>query len=330
MNEYVPGLVSVIVPVYNAEPFLRRCVESILSQTYRQLEVILVDDGSPDDSGVICDQYAQLDARIRVIHQTNQGVSAARNAAFAIARGEYIAFVDADDWIDLSTYQDVVKDIEKYDSDGVFFGINRVDESGNIVLIQSPRLTGIVDSETAVQCMYAMIENPGYGCTACNKMFRRSALQGYHYAHELSVAEDALFFTEVVLNCRRIFLNRTPYYQYYQHEQSAMHKKGLSKQRIDEVRSWKRIVDIVKPYQKLHDKACSEVFNLGISLYVKAYMIGDSVLDELQALISDCWISYFFYRNRRLMSRIKYALLFWLVRMKCPKNLLKLFCLYNN
>ena len=93
-------LISVIVPVYNVEPYLRKCVDSILAQSYSNLEVILVDDGSPDGCGAICDEYAAKDARVRVIHKPNGGVSDARNAGLDIMTGDYVAFVDSDDWID--------------------------------------------------------------------------------------------------------------------------------------------------------------------------------------------------------------------------------------
>ena len=98
-------LISVIVPVYKVEEYLARCVDSILGQTYRNLEILLVDDGSPDRCGVMCDEYASRDSRIRVIHKENGGLSSARNAAIDAARGEYIGFVDSDDWIEPETYE---------------------------------------------------------------------------------------------------------------------------------------------------------------------------------------------------------------------------------
>ena len=92
-------MISIIVPVYNVEPYLPRCIDSILAQTYNDLEIILVDDGSPDRSSAICDEYARMDVRVRVIHQENAGLSGARNAAIRVASGEYIGFVDSDDYI---------------------------------------------------------------------------------------------------------------------------------------------------------------------------------------------------------------------------------------
>ena len=100
MYKHENALVSVVVPVYNVEAYIARCIESILSQTHRNLELILVDDGSLDHSGAICDAYAEKDSRILVIHQENAGVSKARNAGIDQAKGEYLSFVDSDDWIE--------------------------------------------------------------------------------------------------------------------------------------------------------------------------------------------------------------------------------------
>ena len=99
MNETTPKI-SVIVPVYKAEAYLHRCVDSILAQTFQDFEVLLIDDGSPDRSGEICDEYARKDKRVRVFHKENGGVSSARNMGLDNARGEYVCFVDSDDWLD--------------------------------------------------------------------------------------------------------------------------------------------------------------------------------------------------------------------------------------
>lgn len=107
-------LISVIVPIYQVEKYLEQCLDSILNQTYRQLEIILVDDGSPDRCGEICDRYASRDSRIKVIHQTNQGLSAARNAGMDIATGEYISFIDSDDYINPHFYEKMEQGFQDY------------------------------------------------------------------------------------------------------------------------------------------------------------------------------------------------------------------------
>ena len=102
-------IISVIVPVYKAEKYLEKCLDSIVGQTYKDLEIILVDDGSPDSSGRICDKYAENDNRIKVIHKKNGGDSSARNAGFKEATGKYITTIDSDDWIELDAYEKMLK-----------------------------------------------------------------------------------------------------------------------------------------------------------------------------------------------------------------------------
>ena len=110
-------LISVIIPVYNSEKFLNRCVDSVLKQSYKELDIILIDDGSSDKSGEMCDQYAQMDKRVRVIHQKNRGVSAARNSGLDVAIGDYCTFVDSDDYIESEMYQSMIDIAEQYNCD---------------------------------------------------------------------------------------------------------------------------------------------------------------------------------------------------------------------
>lgn len=110
---------SIIVPVYNVEKYLKQCIESILNQTYKNLEIILVDDGSKDSSGKIVDDYAIKDRRVIPVHKENGGISSARNTGLAYVTGEYLTFVDSDDWLDLDMYEKMIEAIEKYSADCV-------------------------------------------------------------------------------------------------------------------------------------------------------------------------------------------------------------------
>ena len=125
-------LISVIVPIYQVEKYLEQCLDSILNQTYRQLEIILVDDGSPDHCGEICDRYASQDARIKVIHQPNAGLSAARNAGMDIAKGEYISFIDSDDYIDSHFYEKMEQGFQDYPEAPIIACLAYRDEEGFI------------------------------------------------------------------------------------------------------------------------------------------------------------------------------------------------------
>ena len=126
--------VSIIVPVYQVEKYIRQCVDSILAQTFTDFELILVDDGSKDQSGKICDEYARMDTRVKVIHQKNSGVAAARNHGIACANGSYLCFVDADDWIENTMIMQCLSQIKENDADMAVCGFERIDlDSGKVV-----------------------------------------------------------------------------------------------------------------------------------------------------------------------------------------------------
>lgn len=126
-------LVSIIVPVYNVKKYLRECVESLLQQTYKNLEIILVDDGSKDQSGAICDEYAEKDKRIKVIHKDNAGLGFARNSGLEIARGGYVTFIDSDDIADSNLVELLMQGIQEYDADTCIGGFKRISNDGKIV-----------------------------------------------------------------------------------------------------------------------------------------------------------------------------------------------------
>lgn len=183
-------LLTVIVPVYNAAPWLRRCLESLIGQTYRNLEIICVNDGSTDGSAVILDEYAARDARITVLHQENAGVSAARNAGLAAATGELVTFVDSDDWMELDAYERVLPHMDEGVDQVCFGGLidgaieselrknmeayARVKYSGRMPIVQGIRNTNVY---------------------ACMKVFRKPVIDAYHVQFPVGIAcgEDAVF-----------------------------------------------------------------------------------------------------------------------------------------
>lgn len=134
-------LVSVIVPVYNVEKYLQECIESLLGQTYSNLELILVDDGSKDSSGIICDKYAKVDSRIKVIHKKNEGLGLARNSGLEIATGEFVTFVDADDKADKNLVELLMKAIKSDSADTSIGGFKRISENGKIEFQEKYRET---------------------------------------------------------------------------------------------------------------------------------------------------------------------------------------------
>ena len=205
-------LLSVIIPVYNVEEYLAKCVDSILNQTYRNLEVILVNDGSTDGSGAICDTYLPKDARVKVIHKENGGLSSARNAGMDAAKGEYISFIDSDDWIEADSYEHLLGLMEKYQVKLVCGGNWDVDgATGEKTLGICPQKEEYVTGEEFVGKMFLW---DGCDSSVCDKVFHRSLLENFRFP-EGQVSEDVAITYKIVLGAERAVLSAYPFYNYY-------------------------------------------------------------------------------------------------------------------
>lgn len=164
-------LISIIVPVYNIEEYLPRCIESVLQQTYTNLELILVDDGSKDRSGAICDAYQEKDSRVRVIHKENGGSSSARNEGIAVAKGQYLGFVDSDDYVEKTMYETMVRVIEETGCNIVQVARDEIDENGNLMpnVCEMPEKQIEYSSE---EFMKELLLHKG-DCSFCTKLLNR-------------------------------------------------------------------------------------------------------------------------------------------------------------
>ena len=197
------NVISIIIPVYNVEPYLPQCIESLLSQAYKDFELILVDDGSKDNSLNICEDYAKKDQRVVVAHQENSGVSTARNNGLKLAKGEWITFIDSDDWVDKSFLEDF--QLEKYhEADLVCQGLKFIDHNtGNVkrerrfgdTMIEAPD----PDGELARQDVLS------FGVTVC-KCFKRSVIEKYQISFDelVSYHEDHIFTLSYISHSKRI------------------------------------------------------------------------------------------------------------------------------
>lgn len=211
--------ISVIVPVYKAERFIHKCLDSILAQTHTNLEIILVDDGSPDDCGRICDEYAGRDGRIRVIHQENGGVSSARNAGLRIATGDWVGFLDDDDWIEPDMFAYLLRLAQTHGADvahcGLFF-----DEAGSseeMFCAERERLiAGGAENFSAEDWQQI-------GNSNCNKLYRAACLNGIYYDTTCPMGEDLLFNLQALQQVSGVALGTEAKYHYVQHEDSACH-----------------------------------------------------------------------------------------------------------
>lgn len=169
---------SVIVPVYKVEDYLRKCLESIISQSFRDIEIILVDDGSPDSSPAICDEYASIDARIKVIHKKNGGLSSARNTGLEVASGDYIVFIDSDDWIDPGCFENMAALLRKNSVDVLMTVKTSVYNDDTFLEVNnfSEYLLGGFDKRRAIE----WILNYGKSVGAPNKIIKRNVIEKYN------------------------------------------------------------------------------------------------------------------------------------------------------
>ena len=228
--------VSVIVPVYKAESFLSNCINSILNQTYRDLEVILVDDGSPDFSGQICEEYAEKDGRVKVIHQKNAGAAAARNCGLKAAAGKYIAFVDSDDWIDRDMYEKMVEAAEIQNCDLVVCYCLKESSAGSQVYTHELP-GGFYDRDAMVSRYFSQLLMPNtmeYPITISNcLLFIRKEIitkNQISFPEGMRFSEDLLFGSEVgYFSQSMTYLKGYTPYHYRQNPASVTHTEFKDK-----------------------------------------------------------------------------------------------------
>lgn len=217
--------ISVIVPVYNAELYLHNCIDSILSQTFSDFEVLLINDGSQDGSGRICDAYAENDDRIRVVHQKNGGASAARNTGLIMAKGLYISFLDADDALEETFFQEMLTALKHAHADVAVCDIS-VDGQATLAACR-PDKDSVAGKDIYFDYCEGRILNRVF-----NKLYRRELLNGVYFPNGRDLMEDGVFTPQVLMRCRTIAYVPKILYKYSVNQNSLMHKqKSLVEQK---------------------------------------------------------------------------------------------------
>lgn len=308
--------VSIIVPVYNAEKSLARCVDSILNQEFRDFELILMDDGSKDRSGEICDGYARADARVVVVHKENTGVSDTRNQAIARARGTFLQFVDSDDWLTADATKLMVRAAEETGCDMVIADFYRV--VGEMVSRK-----GDIDADQVIgreAFVGFMMENPAdyYYGVLWNKLYRRSLVEahGIRMDAKLSWCEDFLFNLEYVRYATTFYALRTPVYYYVKTKGSLVNQK-ISFARTVEMKLamfecyndfFKHVLD-----EDAYERKRLQVYHFLVDAAKDGFVfpatipgtqkLGEERSQALQEVISEDGIIVEKYRDRKLLER---------------------------
>lgn len=210
-------MVSVVVPVYNSEKFLARCISSILKQSYSELELLLIDDGSTDSGGKICDEFAASDSRVYVIHKNNEGVSIARNVGIEMSRGEYISFVDSDDWIEVDFLKEMLSSAIEHDSDIVVGSYKTV---WNYKTIYHKLKTTNINTNLKyiIQGDFFVWQN----------LYKADFICKYKFCKNISYGEDYIFLVDAFTDTKAVsFVTRQLYNYSQENTESAMHKNLL-------------------------------------------------------------------------------------------------------
>lgn len=278
-------LISIIVPIYKVELYLNRCVESIVSQTYRYLEIILVDDGSPDRCPDICDEWKRKDNRICVIHKVNEGLSVARNVGMAFATGEYIAFVDSDDWIHSEYIESLYTAIKKYKVD-----LAACDICVTSTKVQETPIVPIFREYLKEEALQTLINGEVFRAVVWNKLYHKNVLKGEVF--ELGRYHEDEFFTYKILEKidRMVFVNNKLYY-YFQREGSIMN--SISYKHLDALDAYVERINSLKKYPELYkiDKikfciACIQFYQETLKIKTKEKIIYQKRIKNRRQIIT--------------------------------------------
>lgn len=237
-------LISVVVPVYNTNKYIRRCIDSILSQSFSDFELIVVDDGSPDNCGEICDQYSEKDKRVRVLHQDNAGVSAARNNGVKIAKGDYITFIDSDDWVDQNFLQRMYSVCESNNAQMCICKLKMLDNERSDQTEINP--TEIMSGREAIEKHGYIMDYRFRGPYV--KLIKRDIVLAHPFPLGRKYGEDAACVYLWMWDCNTIAELDEVYYYYFQHEDSCVHEE-FNWKRLDNFFTYDELLDFYKKQQ---------------------------------------------------------------------------------
>lgn len=233
-------MISVIIPVYNTEKYLPQCLDSVIGQTYQDLEILLIDDGSSDCSGKICDDYARKDQRIKVIHQENQGVSAARNYGIQAASGAVISFIDSDDWLEPDMYERLQHNLETYQADIAICDVYESSDSGQ----RYRNIWGKVGEESVFSLEGEKKYTSGFSYTPVlwNKLIKRRLISE-RFSETCRYGEDTLFLISAVRKAEKIVIDKRPMYHYRFMRQGNVVSQSINSKMLDLLEAYTTVAE---------------------------------------------------------------------------------------
>ena len=305
-------LISIIIPVYDVEDYLDECVESVVNQTYKSLEIILVDDGSTDNSGGLCDEWAGRDDRITVIHKNNGGVSEARNVALSLIRGDYVGFVDADDWCEPEMYETLITTAIEERADIVMCGYSR---SHSRASLKKNKKDNIVKHETYAteDAVKHILGSNGYFTSLWNKLFiRESIIKGDNTIRmhpELIFGEDEVWLYEVMLNSKRIAFVPEQLYNWRVRKGSITNSDIITDEQCSLIEAKKRVLKIANRFPGARNEIMADVYSNTYFLKRTAYCADDARLKEIIIFLKPVKKHFLRAKTISTMRKIKFEVM---------------------
>ncbi len=270
----IENKISIIIPVYKVEKYIYKCINSIINQTYKNLEIILIDDGSPDNCGKICDEFAKKDTRIVVLHKQNGGLSSARNAGLDICTGQYVGFVDSDDFIETNMFEVLLNGIENYDVDISCVGIFReVEFTSEKYVIRCPKCSKVYDDHSALE---EILLGRDIDISVWSKLYKWEVFEDVRFP-EGETNEDAATLLRTIVG-RKVMHTSKPMYHYIDRVGSITSKYNVQNCGF----FWKNAQEIMsvllKDIPSLKD-AAEHYTNIGLMGILFAYMYQNEIVD---------------------------------------------------
>lgn len=272
-------LISVIVPAYNIAPYIERCVNSILNQTYKNIEVMLIDDGSTDDTPAISDRLAEQDCRVRVFHIENQGVSNARNTALNNLTGEYISIIDGDDWVEPTLFEDAVIAMQENNADAFMFDYFIDYEDYKKTHCVDSSLYGVINREKAIE--YSIDVQNRF---AWSKIYATKLTEKIRFDTDIILGEDTLYICSVLANADKVVYSPDNYYHYIVREGSAVNS-AFNRKKLSGIKAYQGVVDLASDlgYERVTLISRKSLANLAVQL-AKRLLVADDYKEKKQDL----------------------------------------------
>lgn len=255
--------ISIIVPVYNVEKYLITCIDSILQQTILNFELILVNDGSTDSCGQICDEYQKLDKRVVVIHKENGGLSSARNAGLDVARGNYIAFVDSDDYISKDMYEILFNNIKKYDACISICGRNLFKLDSDLNTLEHKNKDQYENEElySNEDALYRLFYLKGFDMSVCDKLYKKELFDNLRFPIN-RISEDTFVIYKLFSKSNKVVVDLKNKKYYYRQRIGSITKSNFSDKDLDCIFAAKECIDYVRLHHKDLEKSANAFYYL--------------------------------------------------------------------